>query len=384
MILPALLSAVTLIVIIIASAFETPVIIGMPAGVNTYMSLVYEEVSSPSGGLNLAATQGVLYLVLTLIMMAFYMLATRNERRFVAIAGKGHEHVLLHAPVLRWVMTAVILIYGLLAFVGPLVLTALTSFIHFYTAVDGNPFKNFTLDNYREVWLSPQVREAIVTSGVLALIIALGVVVLGGLLTFVALKTKSRFRRVCEFIAMAPIAIPAIVYSAGLLLTVLSVPGLARIAYGTRSVMVVAEVICFLPLTMRMMTSSLIQIQDDLLDASLLSGASTLRTVRRIVQPILRPVIVSAIGVVFVLSYRELGAVVLLVANNTVIVPYSSFVFWVYGGYPMLSALNMVTLVVPLALLLVAFGLNRGRPQTNDPVDETTESLAAQPAMKVV
>jgi iron(III) transport system permease protein len=112
---------------------------------------------------------------------------------------------------------------------------------------------------------------------------------------------------------------------------------------------------------MRMMTSSLIQVQDELLDASALSGASMLRTIRTILLPILRPVILYAIGVVFVMAYRELGAIVLLVANNTVIVPYTAFVFWETGGYPMLSALNVVTLIVPLVLLLAAFALNRSQ-----------------------
>lgn len=382
MILPALLSAVTLIVIVIASAFETPVIIGMPGGIQTYMSLVYQEVSSPAGGLNVAATQGVLYLVLTLVMVAFYLLATRNERRFVAIAGKGHETLIIKAPVLRWLITALILFYCLMAFVGPLVITALTSLIRFYTTVDGNPFKDFTFANYHEVWAGPQVREAVVTSGLLALATSLGVVLLSGLLAFVALKTKSRFRRICEYIAMAPIAIPAIVYSAGLLLTVLSVPGLAPIAYGGKAVMIVAMIITFLPLTMRMMTSSLIQIQDELIDASILSGASVLRTIRLVLLPILRPVILYAIGVVFVMSYRELGAVVLLVANNTVIVPYTSFVFWETGGYPMLSALNMVTLIVPLVLLLISFGLNRTR-RGSDRTIESPVAAVTQPAIGI-
>jgi iron(III) transport system permease protein len=106
---------------------------------------------------------------------------------------------------------------------------------------------------------------------------------------------------------------------------------------------------------MRLLSSSLIQVDDELIEASLISGAGMTRSVRTILAPILKPALLYAIAVIFVLSYRELGAVIFLVANNTSIVPYVSFTFWVSGGYPMLSALNVFTLIVPLIVICIAF-----------------------------
>ncbi len=357
MILPAILSASTLLVISIAGSFETPVIIGRPAEVYTYMTRLYLIMGSPAPDVNAAAAQSSLYLVLTVVMVFFYIWATRNERRFVTVGGRGQARAVTNAPVLRWVLAAFLLFYSTLSFLAPLVITTLTSFVPFYTTVYGNPFTTFTLANYQRVFATPNLVEAIVTSGWLSLFTVVGVVILGGLLSFVSLKSRSRWRRAAEFIGMAPIAIPGLVYSIALLVTVLSIPSVTSFMYGSRWLLVVALIIAFLPMTMRLMSSSLIQLDDQLLEASRVSGASLARTLRSIVTPILWPAILYASGVVFVLAYRELGAVVLLVSSNTTIVPFVSFALWVSGGFPMVAALNMITMVIPLIFLVIVVAL---------------------------
>jgi iron(III) transport system permease protein len=353
MVRPAIISAITFQVITIAGGFETPILIGTPAGIPTFMGQIYSLVSSPVRGLNIAAAQASVYLVLTFAMVTCYLLATRNERRFVSISGRGHNPVRIEAPILRWVLAVGMLIYAFLGFLGPLIITVLTSFLPFYSATKGNPFHDFTFSNYSGVFDDPQVVTAIKTSTFIAVVTAIGVVVVGGLLSYLTLKTKSRIRRVGEFIGMLPIAIPGLVYSVGLLFTVLSVPGLAPIAYGTKGLMIIGEILVFVPLAMRLMSSAMIQMQDELLEASRMGGASATRTMRAIVLPLLRPAIIYTLCVVFVMSYRELGAVVLLVAQNTVVVPFVSLTFWVTGGFTQLAALNVITLIAPLAVVLL-------------------------------
>ena len=384
MVRPALLSAVTLLVIVIASSFETPVIIGTPAGITTFMSQIYQLVNSPLSGLNTAAAQGSLYVLLTGAMVVLYMMATRNERRFVAISGRGHTHELLESRPLRWGLAVFCVLYGLLGFVGPLVVTILTSLIPFYSAVNGNPFRTITFSNYRQVFTTHEVLSGIVTSTILGILVALGVVLVTGVLAIVALKTKSRFRRLAELIAMAPIAVPALVYSIGLLLTVLSVPVLVKSIYGTPYLMYVAEIIVFLPITMRTLSSALIQVQDELLEASRLSGARFGRTVRAILLPILRPAILYTASVVFVYSYRELGAIIFLVPSNTSVVPNVSFTFYVSGGYPMLSALNIVALIIPLVLICLFVGLARIGTRASSKANRVVLSAQPIPALEGV
>jgi iron(III) transport system permease protein len=381
MVRPAMLSAITLLIIVIASAFETPVIIGTPARIETFMSQLFQLVNQPINGLNVAAAQGSLYVVLTFAMVVLYMMATRNERRFVSISGKGHTHDLIETRRVRYVMTAFMAAYTVIAFLSPLAVTILTSLVPFYSAVDGNPFKHFTADNYRAVFTTDSVTSGIITSGLFGLVVAVGVVLVAGVLAYVSLKTNSRFRRVCEMIAMAPIAVPALVYSVGLLLTALSVPLLRDYLYQTKYLMFIASVIVFLPITMRVLSSALIQIQDELLEASQLSGASRLWTIRYVLAPILWPAILYAISVVFVSSYRELGAVIFLVPADTNLVPNLSFGFWVSGGYPQLSALNIVALFVPL--IMIGIFVRLARLGKRAPSAEGRKLRAEKPTLKV-
>jgi iron(III) transport system permease protein len=357
MILPALLSATTYVVIVLSSSFETPIIVGLPAHIPTFMSLIYDVVSSASQGLNIAAAQGSLYLILTITMVGGYIMATRNERRFVSITGRGHEHMVLELRGWRWVLAAILLLYAILAFIGPLVITVVVAFLPFYSATGGNPFVNFTLKNFVEVFSTPGVAGAIKTSTFIGFFVAGGTVIVAGLLSYVSLKTRYRFRRAADAISMAPIAVPHLVYSLGMLVTVLATPGLAYFAYGTLGLMIFAEIIIFLPLAVRLLSSALIHLPDELIEAAVVSGSSPQRTLRTVVVPIMLPAILYAFSVVFILAFRELGSVVLLVAQNTVIVPYQSLTFWISGGYPMLSALNIVALMVPLILVAALFSI---------------------------
>jgi iron(III) transport system permease protein len=384
MVRPAIISAITFQVITIAGGFETPILIGTPAGIPTFMGQIYNLVSDPVQGLNIAAAQSSVYLILTIAMVACYLVATRNERRFVSISGRGHDPVRIEAPVLRWVLLVGIVIYAVLGFLLPLVITILTSLLPFYSASNGNPFHDFGFSNFSAVIHSAQVVTAIQTSTIVAAVAAIGVVAVGGLLAFVSLKARSGLRRVCEFIGMLPIAIPGLVYSVGLLLTVLSIPGLASVAYGTKGLMIIAEILVFIPLGMRMMSSAIIQVQDELLEASRMGGARIGRTIRSIVLPLLRPAIIYTLSVTFVLAYRELGAVVLLVARNTTVVPFASLTFWVTGGFTQLAALNVITLVVPLAivgLLAAADRLTTRRVRSRLTVNVVPVTAAAPAAL---
>jgi iron(III) transport system permease protein len=275
--------------------------------------------------------------------------------------------------VLRWVLLAVILGYGVLVFIWPLILIVLLSFLPFYSVVNGNPFQHFTLVNYHNAFVDSQLRSSIVTSTILAACVAVAAVGMALLLAWIALKSRSRARHAADVLAMAPIAIPPMVLSLGLLLTVLSVPGLGPVLYGSNTLMFLADLIVFMPLSMRLVSSTLIQLQDELIEAARAAGASPWRTIRTVVIPIVRPALYYTAAVVFVLSYRELAAIVLIPAENVPLVPYAALVSWLAGGIPELAALNVVTMLIPLVVIGVTFGLARlGRIGSRGPAPRKT------------
>jgi iron(III) transport system permease protein len=218
-----------------------------------------------------------------------------------------------------------------------------------------------TVTNYETLIADPHVEQALVSSTLLAIATVVGALLIGGLISYVALKGGFQHARWIELIGMAPLAVPPTVYSVGLLLTVLSSPAIAAVAYGSVWVMFIASVFAFLPIVTRLLTSALIQIQDDLLNAATVSGAGRLHTIRTILIPLLRPAVASAAAVVFMLSYRELGAVVLLVSNNTQLIPSVIFRYLEGGNFTQVAALNIIMIIVPIVFATLAFSFGAGR-----------------------
>jgi iron(III) transport system permease protein len=69
-----------------------------------------------------------------------------------------------------------------------------------------------------------------------------------------------------------------------------------------------------------MVSSSLIQISDELEESSRVSGASWGRTFYKIVLPLMRRGMVNSFVYTFVNSLREVGAVVFLATGNSIVI----------------------------------------------------------------
>ena len=121
--------------------------------------------------------------------------------------------------------------------------------------------------------------------------------------------------RVLEYLVILPKGVPAIVYSLALLLMFLLVPGL-RLLYGTIVPFVIAVVIVSLGELTVIIFGNLIQIGDELEEASSVGGAKWSRTFTRVVTPLTRHAIFNVIRVVFLDSIRSLAPVVLLVTPS--------------------------------------------------------------------
>jgi iron(III) transport system permease protein len=347
---PALISGFALTAVLAASTFETPVIIGLPAGINTYMSEIYTSIrSGGTPNYDLAAAQSVLYLVFTAVLMIWYLRTTRMEKKFVLLSGRGHDRGVTRLGKWRWLVFATILLILVLSFLQLVVITIMVSLVPFYTATNGNPFRTLTFSNYSSVFSTPGTRSAIADSFIVGALVAVVTLAVALLLAVVSFKTRIRGRRLAEVIGTMPIAIPPLVFSVALLLTVLTVPGVDRL-YNTSYLLIIAEVVVFLPYGLRVISSTLVSIGDELLEASRASGAAMARTLRSIVVPVLAPALINAGAIVFVMSLRELGSVVLLVPPNMNLMPTQIFTIWGTGDFGAVSAFNVISV---LSIMLV-------------------------------
>jgi iron(III) transport system permease protein len=143
------------------------------------------------------------------------------------------------------------------------------------------------------------------------------------------------------------------------LVSVVSIPAL-RSFYNGYVPLFFAEIVVFLPFALRVLSGALIQIDDSLLEAAVMSGASRIRAIRDVLVPLLRNAIGNAALLIFTLSLRELGAVVLLVGVNTTLLPSLMFEYWQNAQFGPTAALNILGALLPLAVAGAAWLLGKG------------------------
>jgi iron(III) transport system permease protein len=109
---------------------------------------------------------------------------------------------------------------------------------------------------------------------------------LSTLTAWVTTKSKAVGRSVIEALTFIPWAFPGTALAIGLLWTYVYIP---LPIYGTLWILMIGYITRFLPYGLRTMTGTIVQLHDDLQQASMVCGASFLTTFRRILLPLLRP-----------------------------------------------------------------------------------------------
>src|SRR5581483_10144034 len=131
-------------------------------------------------------------------------------------------------------------------------------------------------------------------------------------LAYVSVRTKFRARGVLDFLTWVPATIPGIVLGLGMLWMFLDTP-VFRPLYGTLSVLVIALLINSMTTGVQLIKSNMVQLGFEMEEASAVSGGSWFYTFRRIVVPILAPVLLSVGTLTFIAAARNVANIAMLV-----------------------------------------------------------------------
>jgi iron(III) transport system permease protein len=231
-----------------------------------------------------------------------------------------------------------------------------------------------SLANYQYILTYPIFLGAVRTSVLLAAMAATAIVGLTLVMAWIAQRSASQLAWAIDALAFVPIAIPGVIVGASILLTYLMLPvGI----YNTIWILLIAYVTLYLPYGMRFSSSGLAQIHRELEEAAAVAGAGLMQIFRRILLPLLAPVLLSAWIYVFVLSVRELGASVFLVGPGTHVLGTISLTMWEEGGsYGAVSALGILQ-IVPLLGIVAALRWLETRVHRRVAPVPAAESVAA-------
>jgi iron(III) transport system permease protein len=313
---PAVISAFLLAVIGGVAAFEFPFVLGTPGGLHFLATEVYyyaQQRVPPAYGS--AGDVSVLYAAITIVCVSAYLLSTRNAFKFQVVTGRSAAARLQMLGSFRYlaclVCLAILFFEFILPFGGLVLMSVATIFASNLNSVQVN-FPAF----YVSALKIPLLFDSLRTTLLFGLIAASLATILGSLLSYSALRSKSRGERFAEYISAVPLAFPGVVYGVALFWTFLLIPGMS-VLYGTIWPLVIALVFIRLPFTTRIVSGNMVQISIDLEDASQVAGAGFTRTFTRVLMPMVKEGIFNSFVYTLIDSMRELGGVVILATAAT-------------------------------------------------------------------
>lgn len=345
---PAVLSTLLLLFIRGIESFEVPRIIGLPAHINVFTTEIQDATSTVPPEPGVASALSLTLLAVTLLGIVLYRRATRNAATFATVTGKGFSARPTALGRWRWPMGLALLLVYAVALGLPIATLLWQSFFRNVTPPALSAIAAASLANYRYIATYPVFLSAAGNSLILAIAAATVVVLLTFVMAWIAGRVAGRWAFAVDALTFVPIAVPSVIVGAAILFAYLVLP---IPIYDTLWILLVAYVTLHLPYGMRFAASGLAQIHRELEESAAVGGAGTAAIFRRVLLPLMAPMLTAAWLYIFVLVVRELAASVFLVGPRTGVISTLSLTLWDDGGsIGAICALGTLEIVV-LALI---------------------------------
>jgi iron(III) transport system permease protein len=354
---PGLLSVFIFLGMGMVQTFDLPLIVGMTARVPVLSTRIFLA-SSPDSGVpdyGIAAAYGVVLLLLAMVLMWGYFRAIRYGERYRVVSGKGFRPK--RAKLTRGTKAAALAAVGtyFALMLLPLLILLWVSLLPFYQQPSLAALRVASLAAYVDILAEPQVQRAIGNTILLFLGSATIVMAMASLISWFSVRDRGPVGRWLDILSFAPIAVPPIVLATALLLVFLGTP-----LYGTIWVLLIGHVTVYLAFGTRTMNGALIQIDRELENAALISGASWSTSLRRIVLPLVWPHLLNGWLWVVAHSARDLTFGLILLTSSNIVASTSIYLMWDQPDLPGAAALS-VLLVAGMMLLVVPIQIHASR-----------------------
>ena len=181
---------------------------------------------------------------------------------------------------------------------------------------------------------------------VLALFGGLSMVCLAFFISYFIEKMSGQIRTLAEFATLIPFAIPATVLGIGMI-KVWNRP-ITDVIYGSSLIIILGYVAHFIPFTTRVTSSALKQMNPRLEEMAFLVTANWFKVIGKIVLPLMRPGLLAAFFIGFILSVGDLGTTLLIMPPGKTTLPVKIYNLMHYGAEQMVAALCLVLIGIIL------------------------------------
>lgn len=353
MLLPAIMFSGVLNFMNALESLSIPLIFGQPANIRLFMTYIYEQSFSglqPNYGLIGASATILLIIIALLIWLQRRMLG--DVRRFNSVSGKASRPRALPLGAWRWPAFALVSVYLLAVVVLPLGAVVLRSFVPLLSPLV--PFVPLlSLNNFQQVFESTGFSRSITNTLLVALIAATLGTLLALMVAIVSGRSDFRFRRLLEYVALFPRAVPGMIAGVGILYVLLFVPQIGWLR-NSIWIIVIAYASRALPTALGAIAPSLAQITGDLDRAARVIGASWWGSMRIVVFGLVTPALFASFALLFIAFTKEYSTAIFLVAPGSEMLGVSILQAWNQGAAGIASALATIQILLLTVFLFIA------------------------------
>jgi iron(III) transport system permease protein len=347
---PALLTSLLAGFIRGLEAFEIEQLLGIPAGIYVYATRVYDLVTFEPPQFPQAMALSTLLLTFLLLLAFIYQLYSERTR-YVTLSGRGVSFAPLRVGRWRYLASAACIGYIGLAIFLPLGLLLLASFMRLFGFF--SIAEPLTLKQWGRVLGDPAFLLALRNSVVLALSVSTIGLLLYGLVAYAIARSRLAGKRALSLLVWLPWSVPGILLGMSLLWLMLTLP-VVNLLYGTMGALVLALIIQSMPIGTQMLRTSFGQVGDELEQASTVSGAGWLMTYRRIMLPLIAPMLVSIFVLTFISSLRDISTTILLAGSRTRPLSLLMMEFATAGTLEPAAAIGVILSAIAIGVALIA------------------------------
>ena len=356
LVMPAALAALMLLFVTTIETFEVPLLMGGRAGIRVFSTEIFFNTSRTPIDWGISSTYSVAMLAVCIALLFIYFRLVRHGERYQTVTGKDFRPRRIELGKWRYFTCALALLIVFIITGIPLLLMIYTSLLGFYQAPSIAAFQSMTLNNYRTLFSSSSAVMPMVNSTFLGIATATAVVLVVSMIAYFVHKTQIRGRKLLDYLAFAPIAIPSVILGSTFLWFYLLVP---IPVIGTLTIIGLAYLTKYLPFALRFVSNSMMQIHPELDEAAQVAGVPWWRNFFKVTLPLLKPGLLAAWFWVMVHAYRELTVALMLARSENRTASVLIFDYWDRGSFMLISAFGVVMFALLLILVLISHWIGR-------------------------
>ena len=358
---PAILAALTLVIVRSLASFAVPSVIGMPGRIYVLATHIYSIVATGyAADYGMAAAVGMSALAASITLIVLYRRLTREGEKYVTISSRGYRPSVIDLKGARYPLFAVVALISFVLIVLPILVLFYTSLVPYVMTPSAKAFAAMSWRHWVTVLKDPVSLLALKNSLYLGVGGATLGIVLSFFMAYVIVKVRSKASGLLESLSFLSFSFPGIVVGIGFMWFFVQTP-----LYSTIWALLIGYIATYLPYGLRPLTSAFVQIHSHLEESSRVCGGGPLYTMRRIVLPLLVPGIASGWILMATMFVRELSLSVVLSRPGTEVLAVQILRFAEDGLWGRLSALGILMIFISTALVVLANLIGKKFTRTN-------------------